>query len=258
MSTEQRPAHDPSRTLPRILIVQTGSAGALVPEHGDYPDWFRRALGASDDEMPILRAAPGLGGERLDREALFRTKARGVIVTGSPLSVTEREPWMDELGDALLRTGAAGTPVLGVCFGHQLLGRAAGGDVQANPRGREIGTVRVQLSPAGRKDPLFSWAESGEIDVQAIHRDAVLPLPPRTQVLASNEACATQALRFSDAVASVQFHPELEAATLRALVRSRAQRLRAEGLDPERIEAQVRDTASANILRAFAEQVRHA
>lgn len=258
MSTEQRPAHDQSRTLPRILIVQTGSAGALVPEHGDYPDWFRRALGAGEAEMPLLRAAPGLGGQKLDREALFRAKARGVLVTGSPLSLTEREPWMDELGDALLRAGAAGTPVLGVCFGHQLLGRAAGGDVRANPRGREIGTVRVQLTPAGRKDPLFSWAESGEIEVQATHLDAVLPPPPGATLLASNEVCATQALRFSETVASVQFHPELEPAPLRALIRSRAERLRAEGLDPDRLEAQVRNTEAAKVLRAFAEQVRRA
>lgn len=258
MSTEQRPAHDPS--LPRILIIQTGTAGALVPEHGDYPDWFRRSLGATHEQMPLLRAAPGLGGERLDRDALFRTKARGILVTGSPLSATERErePWMDELGDALLRAGAAGTPVLGICFGHQLLGRAAGGDVQPNPRGREIGTVRVQLSPQGRKDPLFSWADAGEIEVQATHLDAVLPPPASATVLASNEKCATQALRFSETVASVQFHPELEPAPLRALIRSRAERLRAEGLDPELLEARVRDTQGARLLRAFADQVRHA
>jgi GMP synthase (glutamine-hydrolysing) len=249
MSTEQR--------APRILIVQTGTAGALVPAHGDYPDWFRRALGASEEQMPVLRTAPELGGEKLDREVLFRTKAKGVLVTGSPLSAAAKEGWMEELGEALLRTGQAGTPVLGVCFGHQLLGQSAGGEVARNPRGREIGTVQVQLTEAGRKDPLFSWAEASRIDVQATHAEAVLP-PPRATLLASNENCATQALRLSETVASVQFHPELEPQALRALIRSRAEQLRGEGLDPVGLEASVRETDGRRILRAFADQVRRA
>jgi GMP synthase (glutamine-hydrolysing) len=245
---------------PRILIVQTGTAGALVPAHGDYPDWFRRALGASEEQMPVLRTAPELGGEKLDPEVLFRTKAKGVLVTGSPLSAAAKEGWMEELGEALLRAGQAGTPVLGVCFGHQLLGQSAGGEVARNPRGREIGTVQVQLTEAGRKDPLFSWAgaETSQIDVQATHTEAVLPPPKRATLLASNEICATQALRFSETVASVQFHPELEPQALRALIRSRAEQLRGEGLDPVGLEASVRETDGRRILRAFAEQVRHA
>lgn len=250
MSTEQR--------VPRILIVQTGTAGALVAEHGDYPDWFRGALGAGEDELPLLRAAPEVGGERFSREVLFRTKARGILVTGSPRSVSEKAPWMDDLAGELLRAGEMGTPVLGVCFGHQLLGRAAGGDVQENPRGREIGTVSVQLTEAGRKDPLFSWAEASQIDVQATHVDAVLPLPPRATLLGSNENCASQAMRLSEAVATVQFHPELTPQALRALIRSRAEKLRAEGLDPDAAEAAVRETGSRQILRAFADQVRKA
>ena len=227
MSTEQR--------APRILIVQTGTAGALVPAHGDYPDWFRRALGASEEQMPVLRTAPELGGEKLDREVLFRTKAKGVLVTGSPLSAAAKEGWMEELGEALLRAGQAGTPVLGVCFGHQLLGQSGGGEVARNPRGREIGTVQVQLTEAGRKDPLFSWAEASRIDVQATHAEAVLPPPKRATLLASNENCATQALR--------------------ALIRSRAEQLRGEGLDPVGLEASVRETDGRRILRAFADQV---
>jgi GMP synthase (glutamine-hydrolysing) len=130
--------------------------------------------------------------------------------------------------------------------------------VARNPRGREIGTVQVQLTEAGRKDPLFSWAEASRIDVQATHAEAVLPPPRRATLLASNENCATQALRLSETVASVQFHPELEPQALRALIRSRAEQLRAEGLDPVGLEASVRETDGRRILRAFADQVGHA
>src|SRR3989442_12649613 len=197
-------------SIARLLIVQDGATHL----HGDYPRWFERALGF---EMPMIRAHAG---ERL-ASALDRTRPQGIIVTGSPLSVIEKESWMLELGNDLLRVGARGTPVLGVCFGHQLLARAAGGDVVQNPRGREIGTVRVQLTEAGRKDVLFAWAGGPEIEGQATHVDAGDPLPPAATVLASNENTAAQAYRLSETVAGVQFHPELWAAAMRDLILSR-------------------------------------
>ncbi|HYR18686.1 MAG TPA: glutamine amidotransferase [Myxococcales bacterium] len=236
-------------SIPRLVVVQTGTAAPeIVRQHGDYPDWFNQALGG---ELPVLRAHLG---EPLELPA----GTQGVIVSGSPLSLTRPEPWMDEVAEELLRIGERGTPVLGVCFGHQLLGRAAGSQVVRNPKGREMGTVRVQLTAAGRTDPLFrGWVpEDGLADVQATHVDSVDPVPPGAILLASNERCATQALRLSDAVASVQFHPELRPETLRDLIESRAGALRAEGLDPDSLRADVRETASARLLRAFADEAR--
>jgi len=236
-------------SIPRLVVVQTGTAAPeIVRQRGDYPEWFNRALGA---ELPVVRAHLG---EALELPA----GTQGVLVSGSPLSLTQPEPWMDDVAEELLRIGERGTPVLGVCFGHQLIGRAAGSQVVRNPKGREIGTVRVQLTAAGRTDPLFrGWVpEDGFVEVQATHCDSVDPVPASATLLASNERCATQALRFSDAVASVQFHPELRPETLRALIDSRAGALRGEGLDPDSLRADVRETASAQLLRAFAREAR--
>ena len=223
-----------------LLIVQTGTTQL----HGDYPAWFSRALGR---ELPVLRAHAG---ERL-QQGLDRVRPQGIIVTGSPLSVTEQAPWMSQLGEDLLRLGAQGTPVLGVCFGHQLLARAAGGDVVVNPKGREIGTVRVQLTLAGRRDPLFAWAAAAEIEVHATHCDAVDPLPPSATLLASNENCAAQAFRLSETVAGVQFHPELWAEAMRDLILSRRDTLASEGRDTDALAAAVRAVEAGKVLKSF-------
>jgi GMP synthase (glutamine-hydrolysing) len=231
----------------RLLVVQTGSTHL----HGDDPRWFERALGFA---MPMVRAHMG---EPLG-PALDRARPQGIIVTGSPLSVIEKAPWMLQLGDELLRAGARGTPVLGVCFGHQLLARAAGGEVVQNPRGREIGTVRVQLTEAGRKDALFAWAGGPEIEVQATHVDAVDPIPAGATVLASNENTAAQAYRLSETVAGVQFHPELWAAAMRDLILSRRESIAAEGRDADALAARVHEVQAGAVLRAFAAQAQRA
>ena len=237
-------------STPRLVIVQTGTAAdALREAHGDYPRWFMKALGY---ELPVVRAHEG---EKLGD----RLQCDGVIVTGSPLSVMERAPWMEELGQRLLRVGHSGTPVLGVCFGHQLLARAAGGEVILNPRGREIGTVQVQLTQAGTRDPLFAWARgSSEISCQATHVDAVDPLPPGATLLASNENSPAQAYRLSETIACVQFHPEMTPDAMRELIASRADKIAAEGLDAQALVNAVRATESAALLKAFAEQARRA
>jgi GMP synthase (glutamine-hydrolysing) len=239
--------------LPRLLVVQTGTvAEPLRAEHGDYPAWFARALDGKA-ELAVIRAHEG---ERLGRAAL---DTGGIIITGSPLSVVagERQPWMDDLGAALLFAGEKGTQILGVCFGQQLLCRAAGGEVGRNPRGREIGTIEVQLTEQGLRDPLFSWAAhdpSRRLEVQATHVDALERLPRGAQVLASNESSPAQAVRFGETIAGVQFHPELRPEALQALIAARAEKMRAEGLDPQKISAQVHKTpAGARILEAFAD-----
>ena len=237
----------------RLLIVQTGTAAEVLRRaHGDYPDWFSQSLGRP---LPVLRAHEG---EKLDRAALDRFKPDGIIVTGSPLSVTERAPWMLDLGHALLDAGAQGIPVLGVCFGHQLLARCAGGDVIKNPRGREIGTVKVSLTRKGRRDPLFAWCEGEVLESQTTHVDAVDPLPPRAVVLAGNENTPAQAFRLSETLAGVQFHPELSAAAMRALIDSRRAKLAADGMDAGALVKDVRETPAGQLLRAFERQAAHA
>ena len=79
----------------------------------------------------------------------------GIVITGSPSMVSARLDWSERTAYWLRRAVPTGLPVLGVCYGHQLLAHALGGHVGLNPAGRQIGTVTAQLIDGHKEDPLF-------------------------------------------------------------------------------------------------------
>jgi GMP synthase (glutamine-hydrolysing) len=168
-----------------------------------------------------------------------------LVITGSPASVTERAPWMLRREAELAALVARDVPVLGVCFGHQLLAQALGGRVAKNPRGREIGTVALS---AHVQNPLFE----GAIDVNSSHVDAVIEPPPGAEIVASTERDPMSVLRFRRRAFGVQFHPEFDAEIVRCYLRERREPILSEGLDPDALEAQARDTpGGAAVLARF-------
>jgi GMP synthase (glutamine-hydrolysing) len=175
-----------------------------------------------------------------------------VVVTGSSAFVSRREPWSERTGEWLARAVARETPVLGICYGHQLLAHALGGVVARNPRGREIGTVAVRTLEPGRRDALLGvWGAEGPAHVT--HVESVLELPARAVRLAESDLDPVQAFAVGERAWGVQFHPEFDADTVRA----RAEKVRGEGLDPDELLAAIRDTPGGpRILRRFAELIR--
>jgi GMP synthase (glutamine-hydrolysing) len=189
----------------RVLILQAGSAEPAVrARFGDYPDWFARLL-APRVGLRVIRPYE----EKIPPLAPFH----GVLMTGSSRSVTTPEPWMDDAASYML-DAARTRPVLGVCFGHQLLARALGGRVERNPWGREAGTVEVQLTEAGAQDGLFAGAPE-TFSVQQTHEDHVPELPENATLLARNGSAPVQAYGVGESIRCVQFHPEMDAARSR-------------------------------------------
>jgi GMP synthase (glutamine-hydrolysing) len=197
----------------RVLILQAGSADPEVrARRGDYPEWFARHL-APRVEVRVVRPYQ----ERIPPLAPFH----GVLMTGSPDSVTAPEPWMDDAA-AYMLAAARTRPVLGVCFGHQLLARALGGRVERNPRGREAGTVEVHLTEAGTRDPLFAGTPRTLL-VQETHADHVVELPSEAALLAGNDFSPVQAFGVGEGIRCVQFHPEMDAERARLVGETRRQ-----------------------------------
>jgi len=208
------PAARPARA-PCVLVVRTGRADPSVADsHGDYPDMFRRLLADVGADIDVVSPFSG--------EALpYGGRYEGIIVTGSASSVRDEEPWMAAVGRWAVAM-AAHTPVLGVCFGHQLVGEALGGRVDRNPAGPEWGTVDVQLTAAGRADPLFDGLPDILV-VQGLHGDVVLtePAPERFVRLAGNAGTPLQAMAVGPWLRTVQFHPELQDDSLSTILAAR-------------------------------------
>lgn len=171
------------------------------------------------------------------------TDALAVIITGSPLSVTEPQPWMGRVAEGLAELVRRQTPTLGICFGHQLLGHALGGRVTLNPRGREMGTVSYTAHvPDPVLGPPGSWL------VNSTHLDSVVALPPGAMVLGSTALEPHAAVRFGPAAWGVQFHPELDGAVMREYIAARRPALLQERVDVARLEREAQDAPAAAAL----------
>ncbi len=238
--------------MTRLLLLKVGSTlPSLLAMRGDYDDWFRTGLDLDPrrDRLDVVRV---IEGEPLPDLNIGRA-VDGLLVSGSPAMVTERAPWSVATAALLLDAVQRGVPVLGVCYGHQLLADALGARVDWNPHGRQIGTVSVSLTDAGRADPLFAELPS-VLTVQASHSQSVLDLPPSLERLAQSPRDGQHAFRVRGALAwGIQFHPEFDAEVTRTYITERRQAIEAEGQDPDALLACVVDSDhGASILRRFA------
>lgn len=228
----------------RWLIVKLGDA---IPDvrsrRGDYDALFVEGLGLDEDAYRTWDPRDGAAPPRLDR-------LRAIVATGSSAMVTDHAPFSEAAGAFLARAAYAGVPVLGVCFGHQLLASALGGEVGDNPAGREVGTVELALKPGAADDPLFAPLGAGPLTMQASHRQRVLRLPEGAELLASSALDPFQAFRFREVAYGVQFHPEFDDDVVRDYVHRHAEACRAEGRDPDAMLAAVRPSGDGRALLA--------
>jgi GMP synthase (glutamine-hydrolysing) len=152
----------------------------------------------------------------------FQPTVAGVLMSGSP-----RDAWVDDsfTSSALRKMDSIleqNIPFLGVCYGHQLLGRALGAKVGPDPGGLELGTIEVRLTEEGERSPLFRNIPKTVL-TQESHRDTVQELPAGATLLARNNHCLVQSFQHRNQF-GVQFHPEMTPQILQFLWKDRIER----------------------------------
>jgi GMP synthase-like glutamine amidotransferase len=178
-------------------------------------DWFADALAALGlSERVRLIVHDGIQ-DILPDPADCCDRGRGVVISGSYGPIWQEKPWIPPLIDFIRKVHARSGWLLGVCFGHHALTLALGGEVEPNPRGREMGTVAVELTPEGERSPLLAGMRSGD-RVNLIHRTHVSRMPEGAVLLAFNGTTPVQAFQAGRSF-GYQPHPELAPRQLRLL-----------------------------------------
>jgi GMP synthase-like glutamine amidotransferase len=190
-----------------IAILETGTPPAeLIERFGRYDAMFEHLLGGGFgyQSFPVFEGVyPG------DPE-----RYSGVVITGSPAGVYEDLPWIGPL-ESWLQHAAGKVPMVGVCFGHQVMAQAFGGKVIKSPKGRGNGLHRYELTDG------FTIGGLHSVAAPASHGDQVVELAPRTKVLGGNDFNPYGILEYPFRAVSMQFHPEFEPAYAKALIESR-------------------------------------
>lgn len=233
-----------------LLIIQMGvPPDDIIADFGEQARWIRDALGEAARGMSIQVVRPAAG------EALpDPTNVAGAIITGSWNMVTDREDWSERTAAWVRHAFGAAVPLLGICYGHQLMAHALGGRVDYHPQGRELGCYVVQTITDLADDPLLHDLPDS-FPALLSHEQAVLDIPEGACVLARSAHDPHQILRYGPVALSVQFHPEFSPDLMRACMTRRRLQLVGEGADIDAMLERVQETAHARrILTGFVAQ----
>jgi len=186
----------------KIGILMTGHAAREVEERfGDYDAMFARLLSGHGFDFAtynvVDEAYPGGPGD-----------CDGWLITGSKHGAYEDHPWIPPLEAFIRDVKASGRPLIGVCFGHQIVAQALGGKVIKHPAGWVVGRTEYEI-------------EGSRLALNAWHQDQVVKLPAGAEVIGRSENCAHAALRIGGNILTIQPHPEFDRGVLDSLIRHR-------------------------------------
>ncbi|UWQ10087.1 type 1 glutamine amidotransferase [Aliiroseovarius crassostreae] len=186
----------------KIGILQAGHSPDEVRDSvGNYGEMFTRLLDGHGFEFEIFSVVDGEFPPGVDA-------ADGWLITGSKHGAYEDHDWIGPLEELIRDIRAAGQPLVGVCFGHQIIAQALGGKVEKFSGGWSVG--RTEYDFGDEVLALNAW-----------HQDQVTELPEGAEVIASTDFCANAAVIYGDRILTIQPHPEFTADLIAGLIEHR-------------------------------------
>jgi GMP synthase (glutamine-hydrolysing) len=232
-----------------LLVVKAGETfPELIEKSGDFEDWIVKGLGRPDSEIQVFDAVSGT-------ELPDPGQIKGAVISGSHDNVTQNTDWSLRLEAWARNLIQHQVPLLGICYGHQIIAKAMGGVVDFHPVSIEIGTRDMELLDACDTDPLFKGVPN-RFKAHVFHSQSVIQLPSDAFVLARNDFEPHQAFRIGKNAWGVQFHPEADAAVTRGYILHLEADIKASGQDPDLLVEQLEETPyAAALLKRFGDLV---
>ncbi len=213
--------------------MQTGRAPEKLRErHGDYDDMFVRLLAAASFEFATY---PVLDGKLPERAS----EADGWLITGSRFGVYEEHSWIPPLESFLRTAYGESVPIVGICFGHQILAQALGGKVEKSSAGWSVGVIDYNLDGFESTLPLLGW-----------YQDQVAVPPPGARTIGSSDSCKYAVLAYGNKALTFQPHPEFNSEFVAGLFE-----VRRHLLPVDRVESGVRSLEREVVSTPIAEAI---
>ena len=201
--------------MKKVVIL---SAGPGLPEivelYGHSSEWIPNILSSKNLDFVIKNV--------YNNDECTIDDGDVWIITGSKYSVYENVPWINNLVDFVKLLIKNKKPVLGICFGHQVIAKSIGANVIKNPLGWELGSYSINLTDSGLNHNLFSGINNRDI-VYESHQDVVVNLPSDVNILANTKK-SIQSFQYKNNIYGVQFHPEFSWEVTRMLMDLRISR----------------------------------
>ena len=186
---------DPTAPM-KITIIETGRPmPRLRPDFPNYPAMFETLISRADDGFAFETVALLDGAPLPDPETLD-----AVLITGSPAGVYDPEPWMPVLMDFIRWCAARTVPQVGICFGHQAMAQALGGQVVKAPKGWGLGRHTYDVE---KRQPWMGEAPPETFSLAVSHQDQVIAPPPGATVVAASDFCVFAGLAYSQGPARI-------------------------------------------------------
>jgi len=187
--------------MPRITIIETGLVPPQYREcHGSFPQMFERMIRASDPSVAFDVVSVANGQAYPDPDT-----TEAILITGSAAGVYDDYAWIAPLEEFVRAAYARRTPMVGICFGHQLIAQALGGVVRKSEKGWGIGRHVYRVVPGN------GVVEAEHLALACSHQDQVIEPPAGARTILSSDFTPHAGLLYANGVTfSAQPHPEFE------------------------------------------------